>query len=108
MAYTKDEAIELTKSFLRKAFQRHPIISAYLFGSYVKGIQNEYSDIDIAVISEDFGKDKTKEEMFLFRLGSCIDPRLEPIPLTPRALQEDTWVPLIYEIKTKGMEIPIK
>ena len=79
-----------------------------LYGSYAEGRNTEYSDIDIAVISEDFGKDKTKEGMFLFRLGSCIDPRLEPIPLTPRALQEDTWVPLIYEIKTKGMEIPIK
>jgi len=73
----------------------------------VEGKNTEYSDIDIAVVSEDFGKDKIEERMSLFRLGSRIDPRLEAIPLTPTALAEDTWVPLIYEIRTKGIDLPI-
>ncbi|MBU0700795.1 nucleotidyltransferase domain-containing protein [bacterium] len=78
-----------------------------LYGSYAEGKNTKYSDIDIAIISDDFGKDRTEEKMLLFRLGSCIDPRLEAIPLTLKAFQEDTWVPLIYEIKTKGIELAI-
>jgi predicted nucleotidyltransferase len=78
-----------------------------LYGSYAEGKNTEYSDIDIAIVSEDFGKDRIDEKMLLFRLGSRIDPRLEPIPLTPKALSEDTWVPLIYEIRTKGIELAI-
>lgn len=50
MAYTQDQAIELTRSFLRQARQRHSIQGAYLFGSYAQGAQKFYSDIDIAVV----------------------------------------------------------
>ncbi|MBU0568580.1 nucleotidyltransferase domain-containing protein [bacterium] len=78
-----------------------------LYGSCVEGKNTEYSDIDIAIVSEDFGKNKIEERMLLFRLGSRIDPRLEAIPLTPKAIQEDTWVPLIYEIIDKGIELSI-
>lgn len=50
MAYMQDEAIEMTKSFLKQASKKHSIRYAYLFGSYARGTQKEYSDIDIAVI----------------------------------------------------------
>lgn len=50
MAYTKNEAIELAKKFLAVAAKNHPICSAYLFGSYAKGTQKNYSDIDIAAV----------------------------------------------------------
>ncbi len=50
MAYSKDDALKIAKAFLRKALQRHEIVQAYLFGSYVSGRQKEYSDIDLAVV----------------------------------------------------------
>ena len=50
MAYTKNEAVEIAKTFLIQAAKKHPIRSAYLFGSYAKGIQRDYSDIDIAAV----------------------------------------------------------
>ena len=37
MAYTENEAIEIAKVFLKKVSQRHPVYSAYLFGSYARG-----------------------------------------------------------------------
>ncbi|MDI6792998.1 MAG: nucleotidyltransferase domain-containing protein [bacterium] len=94
----------LIEALVKKNIRADKVI---LYGSYAEGKNTEYSDIDIAVVSDDFGKDRIEEKMLLFRLGSRIDPRLEAIPLTPRALYEDTWVPLIYEIKTKGVELPI-
>lgn len=94
----------LIEALLKKNIRADKVI---LYGSYAEGKNTEYSDIDIAVVSDDVGKDRIEEKMLLFRLGSRIDPRLEAIPLTPRAFYEDTWVPLIYEIRTKGVELPI-
>lgn len=95
---------ELIETLAKKNIRTEKII---LYGSYAEDRDTEYSDIDIAVISKNFGKDRVEEKMLLFRLGSLIDPRLEAIPLTPNALEEDTWVPLIYEIRTKGIELPM-
>jgi len=61
----------------------------------------------VAVISKNFGKDRIEEGMTLFRIAGKIDPRLEPIPISPESYQNDTWVPLIYEIKEKGIEFEL-
>ncbi len=76
-----------------------------LYGSRVSGKPRPESDIDVAVISKDFGKDKIKEGMFLFRMAGDIDPRIEPVPLSLESYEKDTWVPLIYEIKKKGIAL---
>ena len=95
---------ELVKTLSKRNIR---IDKAILYGSCAEGRNTEYSDIDVAIVSDDFGKDRIEEKMLLFRLGSRIDPRLEAIPLTLKALLEDTWVPLIYEIRTKGIELAI-
>ena len=38
------------------------------------------SDLDIAVVSPDFGKDRFEEGKLLRRIAWRIDPRIEPIP----------------------------
>jgi len=51
-----------------------------LYGSYAKGTQKEYSDIDVAVIVEEV--DNVLESDFLLhKLTRNIDPRIEPITL---------------------------
>ena len=79
-----------------------------LYGSYVKGKSRTESDLDIAVISRDFGKDRIEEGMFLFRIAGEVDPRIEPVPIPLESYEKDTWVPLIYEIRKKGIELNIK
>ncbi|MFZ3065281.1 MAG: nucleotidyltransferase domain-containing protein [Nitrospirota bacterium] len=76
-----------------------------LYGSYAKGKARPDSDIDVAVVSRDFGKDRTEEGMLLFRIAGEIDPRIEPVPISVESYKNDTWVPLIYEIRTKGIEL---
>lgn len=78
-----------------------------LYGSRVSGKARPESDIDVAVISKDFGKDRIKEGMFLFRMAGDIDARIEPVPLSVEAYEKDTWVPLIYEIRKKGYTLKI-
>lgn len=76
-----------------------------LYGSHARGKARPDSDIDIAVVSRDFGKDRIDEGMLLFRIAGEIDARLEPVPISLKSYKNDTWVPLIYEIRTKGIEL---
>ncbi|MDD3270438.1 MAG: nucleotidyltransferase domain-containing protein [Syntrophomonadaceae bacterium] len=55
--------------------------SIYLFGSHVNGSPDQGSDIDIAVISEDFGGDVIEKTLKLMRIRRKVDTRIEPHPL---------------------------
>ena len=78
---------------------------AILFGSYATGRVHSGSDLDLAIVSPDFGKDRFEEGKMLHRLAWRIDPRIEPIPISSASYENDTWLPLIYEIRQKGIEI---
>ena len=76
-----------------------------LFGSNLNGTAGEWSDIDLAVISQDLGKDTIEERILLSRLSYLVDPRLEVHPIGTHEFENESWKTLIHEIKTKGMVI---
>ncbi len=76
-----------------------------LYGSYVSGAPHAGSDLDLAIVSPDFGRDRFEEGKLLRRIAWRIDPRIEPIPVSSNSYEEDTWLPLIDEIRKTGIEI---
>lgn len=55
MASKNDKVIKEIRSLIKSLEKGHIIINAaYLFGSYAKGTAHEWSDIDVAVVSDDF------------------------------------------------------
>ena len=80
---------------------------AVLYGSYASGNVHTGSDLDLAIISPDFGKNRFEEGKMLLQIAWRIDPRLEPIPISSDSYENDTWVPLIYEIKENGIELEL-
>ena len=78
-----------------------------LYGSQASGRQRPESDIDVAIISRDFGKDQVEERMRLFRIAGGIDSRIEPIALSKRSFDKDTWIPIIHEIREHGIALKI-
>ena len=82
------------------------ILKVFLYGSYAKGTEAEWSDIDLAVVSPDFSEDLFEERIRLMRLASSIDERIEPSPFRPGDFTEDD--PLVREIRRSGFEIQIK
>jgi uncharacterized protein len=76
-----------------------------LYGSRAAGTCHQDSDIDVAVISPDFGKDRFEEGVKLLQIAYKIDPRLEPVPISAESYKNDTWVPLVYEIREKGIAV---
>ncbi len=78
---------------------------ALLYGSFASGTQGEDSDLDIAVVSGDFGRDRFNEGKMLMQLAWRIDPRLHPVPVSTESYLHDTWVPLIHEIREHGIDV---
>jgi predicted nucleotidyltransferase len=102
----KREVIEIIKRYAEalkaKGIKVYKIV---LFGSYAAGTTRRDSDIDIAVVSGDFGKDRFKERVLLSKIAYYVDVRIEPHPVGLEDFMEDTRQILVHEIKSKGIEI---
>ncbi|MDP2861051.1 MAG: nucleotidyltransferase domain-containing protein [bacterium] len=88
------------KTLLKK--EKIPVEKIILFGSYAKGTQKPWSDLDLCVVSSAFGKNGYDETVLLARLASTIEPMIEPHPYHPKDLL-DPLDSLAWEIKKTGM-----
>lgn len=73
-----------------------------LFGSYAKGKNKKWSDIDVAIIVPKV-KDRLKSEIDLRVKSLQIDERINPFIFSYDELKENS--PLIWEIKKYGKKI---
>ena len=74
----------------------------FLFGSYAKGNYHTDSDIDIAVVFDDFA-DSMEIQLELMRLRRKVDSRIEPHPFKMQDFNVSN--PIVHEIITYGQEI---
>jgi len=77
----------------------------FIFGSVVRNQDQPDSDIDLAVISPDFGKDRFEERVRLTRLAYQTGFRIDPHPVGLDEFEKEDWKTIIHEIKTTGIEI---
>jgi len=97
--------VNLINRYVRLIKQKGIKVSkVILFGSHAKGMAKSDSDIDIAVISSQFGRNNLKEMMLLRKLALEIDSQIEPLPFSPQDL-EDRYSTLSQEIKKYGVLI---
>lgn len=90
------------KEFIRLLRDSYNVYAIILFGSHAQGNPNEYSDIDIAVFSDEFGKDPFQEMKALLKLRRKINPDIEPLPFSKQAFFEHDEADFISEILSKG------
>lgn len=81
-----------------------PIQSAYIFGSYTKGLADKHSDIDVCIVSNRFGKDRQKERVMLMNIRNDDSDLIEPHPFSPEDFR-NKFDPLSYQIKKSGLQI---
>ena len=80
------------------------IYEAYVFGSAIKDIADEYSDIDIAIVSKDFSGIPYYDVKKVSKYRRKIDLRLEIHPFSLKDINVDP--PLFFKsIKNKGIRI---
>jgi predicted nucleotidyltransferase len=98
----KDEPEILIKKYYQLLVQKGiKVEKIVLFGSYAKGSAKAWSDLDLCVVSKNFGKDPHDELVMLMKLTSDIDDMIEPHPYHPNDLK-DKWDPLAAEIRKHG------
>jgi len=79
-----------------------PKSEVILFGSYAKGKNKKWSDIDVAIIVPKV-KNRLKSEVKLRVKAIKIDERINPFVFSFDELKENS--PLIWEIKKYGKKI---
>jgi uncharacterized protein len=75
------ELDKILNEFVKKSKEFISCDEIYLFGSYAKGTEHPDSDIDIAVILNNFTGDYLENSAQLFSIVSKIDYRIEPVLL---------------------------
>lgn len=80
-----------------------PLDGALLFGSRAKNSHHAESDIDLAIVSRDFGIDRFTESVLLNRLVFRCLKNCEAVPIGLKDyLNPQQISPLLYEIKSTG------
>ena len=76
-----------------------------LYGSYAVGKENKWSDIDLVVVADNFGKRNTIERMeFLSRKAAEVDESLEVLGYTNREF-DNAKDSIFGEIIANGVEV---
>lgn len=94
-----DETIKSYRDVLKTA--GIPVERLILFGSRAKGQAKEWSDIDLCVVSPQFGRNSFEEMVELKKLADKVEPMIEPHPLHPDELN-NRYDPLVAEVLAHG------
>jgi len=102
---TKESAIETISKFIEACNEKNILFQKVIFfGSALYGKTNEFSDIDVALVSEQFSGNPFSDWHLLSPINIYFS-EIEPHPFSPKYFEEGD--PFIDEIKKTGMELPI-
>ena len=101
--YTKSDINNIVNKFISLVSDEFPLNTVYLFGSYANGTAKEYSDVDLAVVSDKFEGSRffDKQKLNKYILKTSID--LEIHPYKTEDFTEDD--PFVKEILQTGLKI---
>jgi len=79
------------------------IQDAILFGSYASGQANQWSDIDLALVSNEFEGVRFKDKNKIRKITISVSTDLEVLPFNPRDFTPSN--PLVKEILDTGIRV---
>jgi len=104
MVQLPDKVKTTIDSYLQ-ALAKHniPIKEAVLFGSCAKGNYHEWSDIDIALVSDIFVGNRIDDKDKIRKITLSVSSEIEVIPFSPKDFHLQN--PLAKEILTTGIKL---
>lgn len=103
MAKRKIDIIDtLNKLITALREKKITVTEAYLFGSYAKGRHSEDSDIDVALVSEEFSGVRYLDIKKIGRIVRSIDYRIEVHPFSLKDKEESLF---LDEIIRTGIKV---
>jgi uncharacterized protein len=104
MAKVPAEVLEKIKKYISELEKNHyPIETAILYGSYANGTYNEWSDIDVALVSEAFEGNRFLDKDSIRKFKMDIDKGISPLPYRPEDFDESDL--FVKEILKTGIRI---
>ncbi len=96
--------LENIKKYISELEKNHyPIEIAILYGSYANGTYNEWSDIDVALVSEAFEGNRFLDKDKIRKFKMKIEPGISPLPYRPEDFDESDL--FVKEIIRTGIRI---
>ena len=97
------EVMTIIKRFIDELEKNNiPIKEAILFGSYAKGNYHDWSDIDLALVSDVFEGERFRDRSKIRRIKLAVSCDLEPLPYRPEDFTiDDPFVQKIIETGTR-------
>ena len=99
----RPEIIKIAEDYVSLVKNKVKVDRVYLYGSHAKGYSTEDSDIDIAVVAEDFSSDLVDDTLKLMKIRRLLDSRIEPRPFSKKDFNEAN--PFAKEIINTGIRI---
>jgi predicted nucleotidyltransferase len=85
-----------------------PVSYGVLYGSYAKGKQNQWSDIDLLVVSSRFDKKIKRADIdLLWHVAADVDSRIEPIAVGEKQYEDSDSSFIIEIARREGQIIPL-
>ena len=104
MVEIPDQIRDVIESYIAALERNHVHVQrAVLFGSYAHGRANEWSDIDIALVSDAFEGDRFDDRSKIRRITLSVSSDLSPLPFRPEDFIPEN--PFVKEILEKGVRI---
>jgi predicted nucleotidyltransferase len=96
-------ALKIVEKYAELLKETMDVKGVYLFGSFVRGGFDEDSDIDVAVISDEFNGDIVDDTLKLMRIRRKVDNRIEPHPFLAKDFNENN--PFVRELMSNNIKV---
>ena len=105
MAQKADRKIEKTVRSYLEQLERIGIHvqQAILFGSYASGKYDEWSDIDLAIVSKDFVGNRFEDRNKIRKITLQVNSDISPMPYRPEDFNDSDY--FVKEILETGIRI---
>ena len=100
---TRERIEEIAREYGALVKEELDVKGIYLYGSYARGTYTSDSDIDIAVVGDDFTGDPIEDTLLLMKIRRKIDNRIEPRPF--KTCDFNSSNPFVKEIIETGIMI---
>jgi predicted nucleotidyltransferase len=105
-----DESIVTHVRDYLQSVQKHgvPVRFGVIFGSQAAGRSDQWSDIDVVVVSPQFDHQRVRQDIdLLWRLAARTDSRIEPIACGERQWREDDSSAIIEIARREGQQVAL-